>query len=143
MMFKPNQKLAIILIALLILSSCFTNPDNKRGGFLKDVSPHEAQRLIRENSNNENFVIIDIRTPTEYATEYIEKAINIDYYAENFKTRLNELDKSNTYLIYCRSGRRSNGASSIMDELGFEKVYNLSSGITGWKAAGYATVSEH
>lgn len=104
---------------------------------IKDISVKEAYDLMGKNKDNQSFIIIDVRTPQEFANEYIENAVNIDYYSEEFQNELNKLDKEKTYLIYCLSGNRSGKALSIMKELAFREVYNILGGIIQWKAEGY------
>lgn len=104
---------------------------------IKDISVKEAYDLMGKNKDNQSFIIIDVRTPQEFASEYIESAVNIDYYSEEFQNELNELDKEKTYLIYCLSGNRSGRALAIMKELGFREVYNMLGGIIQWKVEGY------
>jgi len=70
----------------------------------------------------------------------IENAKNIDYSSQNFKDEIGELDKTNTYIVYCRSGNRSGEASKIMKDLGFKKIYNLEGGISQWQAEGLPTI---
>ena len=101
---------------------------------IENVTPQEAFTLIQDNKNNPDFVIIDVRTPEEFTQEHIENAINIDYYSETFRDELNNLDKTKTYLIYCRSGNRSGSALNIMAELNFREAYNMRGGINAWKA---------
>jgi len=96
--------------------------------------------LIQNNRDNPDFIIIDVRTPQEFAQEHIEGAINLDYYSADFREQLNELDKNKTYLVYCRTGRRSKAAVDLMKELGFGQIYNISDGIIDWKAEGLPTV---
>ena len=105
-----------------------------------DVTTDKAYDLIQENADNPGFIIIDVRTPEEYDGGYIERAINIDYYSEDFRAQLETLDKDKSYLIYCRSGKRSAGARDVMAELGFREVYNISGGITEWEAQGLPVV---
>ena len=105
-----------------------------------DVTTDKAYALIQENADNPVFFIIDVRTPEEFDGGYIEGAINIDYYSEDFRAHLETLDKYKAYLIYCRSGRRSAGARDVMAELGFREVYNMSGGITEWEAQGLPVV---
>ena len=105
-----------------------------------NITPQEAFALIQENQDNPNFVIIDVRTPEEFANEHLKNAINLDYRCETFEDELNKLDKNKTYLIYCRSGRRSGNALDIMAELNFREVYNMLDGINGWKAEGLPTI---
>jgi len=106
---------------------------------IEDITPQEAFTLIQNNKNNPDFVIIDVRTPEEFADGHIENAINLDYNSETFRDELNKLDKNKTYLIYCRSGSRSGSALNIMKELNFREVYNMLGGIIDWKAAGLPT----
>jgi rhodanese-related sulfurtransferase len=107
---------------------------------IKDVTTAEAQSLIQKNQLNKGFVIIDVRTPSEYISGHIENAVNIDYSSTAFSDEVGKLDKNKAYLVYCRSGSRSKKAVAIMSELGFSEIYNLSGGITGWSAEGLPIV---
>ena len=104
------------------------------------VTPSTAYALIQENEGNADFVIMDVRTPEEYAGEHIAGSILLDFNADDFKNELGKLDKSKTYLIYCRSDNRSGKAANIMLDLGFIEVYDIDGGINQWKAEGYPTV---
>lgn len=138
--FNIRQKIALLLIVSLAFFSCSQNPtSSKTDTILKNVNPAEAYQLIQKNAENDNFVILDVRTPSEYHEGHIEDAININFYESDFRAQLEELDTTKTYLIYCRSGGRSGNTLKIMEELGFQEVYNLSSGILGWKQEGYNT----
>jgi rhodanese-related sulfurtransferase len=106
---------------------------------IEDIAPEKALVLIGNNRNNTEFVIIDVRTPEEFAEGHIENAINIDFYSATFRDDLDKLDKDQTYLIYCRSGRRSGLSIPMMKELGFMEVYHLLGGIVRWIAEGFAT----
>lgn len=108
---------------------------------IKDITPQEAFTLIQDKQDNLDFVILDVRTPEEFADEHIENALNLDYHSETFGDWLNILDKNKTYLIYCRSGGRSGRALDIMEELNFREVYNMSGGINQWKAEWLPTVN--
>jgi rhodanese-related sulfurtransferase len=67
-------------------------------------------------------VVIDVRTPTEYAAGHIAGAQNIDVEAADFDSRIASLDKAAPYLVYCHSGRRSGMAASKMASAGFKDV---------------------
>ena len=90
--------------------------------------------------DNDNFVILDVRTPGEYYIDHIEDSILIDVQDPSFLEEVSKLDKDLTYLVYCRSGRRSAEASDILVDLGFNDVYNMTGGILDWEAAGFPTV---
>lgn len=83
--------------------------------------------------NDENAVILDVRTPEEFERGIIPNAINIDIYkGQGFIYLIEELDKSKTYYVYCHAGSRSAKACDVMQELGFEKTFNLVGGISEW-----------
>ncbi|MCB0638920.1 MAG: rhodanese-like domain-containing protein [Lewinella sp.] len=87
---------------------------------------------FRAKMNDNNVVILDVRTPQETAQGMIEGAIEINVTAPDFAQRVAELDKDKTYLVYCRSGRRSVTACNIMAEQGFSDLYNLLGGYLAW-----------
>jgi rhodanese-related sulfurtransferase len=107
---------------------------------VKNVIPIQANELIQANKDNTKFVIIDVRTPVEYADGHLQNAVNIDYNSESFKDDVSRLDIMMTYLVYCRTGARSAAATNIMAELGFKDIYNMTGGITEWQAQGLGIV---
>ncbi len=96
------------------------------------VSAEEAQALAADPTVS----IIDVRTADEFAQGHIANASEIDFYATDFRTKLEALDRNGHYLIYCHSGNRSGQARTLMAELGFSDVADLDGGITAWTAAG-------
>jgi rhodanese-related sulfurtransferase len=110
--------------------------DRKTGKPITDVSPEEAFGIIGTSSYLGNPVVIDVRTPGEYAGGYIWGAINIDIGSPDFRDRVAPLDKNFTYIVYCRTGVRSNQARNVMKELGFKYVINMTGGYTDWVAVG-------
>jgi len=142
-MEKKKLVMLVLSVALILgltaVTGCVRSETDTVGletqtQLIKNITPKEAFTLIENNGDNPNFVIIDVRTPQEFAEERIEGAINLDYYADTFKDELNKLDKNKTYLVYCRSGGRSGGTLDLMKELGFKEVYNILGGIIAWKA---------
>jgi rhodanese-related sulfurtransferase len=117
----------ITMLALLLMSviSCTSSAQS---GF-KNAPIAELTQLKHEKKA----VVIDVRTPAEWQQGVIAGAdLFIDYNAANFKQQVAKLDKSKTYLIYCRSGGRSAGASQVMSDAGFKNVINMQGGITSW-----------
>lgn len=84
-------------------------------------------------AEDQNAVILDVRTEDECSQGIIPNAINIDIYkGQGFIYQVEELDKSKNYYVYCRSGGRSEQACSLMNQMGFEKAYNLMGGMMQW-----------
>ena len=83
---------------------------------------------------DDNAVVLDVRTDAEVADGIIPNAIHIDIFkGQGFIDEVEGLDKTKNYYIYCRSGRRSAQACTIMDQLGFGNTYNLEGGILEWE----------
>jgi rhodanese-related sulfurtransferase len=93
-----------------------------------------------EKISEEGVRILDVRTPEEVAEGYIEGAKNIDFYQVDFDIQIKSLDKDFTYGIYCRSGKRSGEAAEIMQNAGFQVVFNLAGGMIDWAEAGMPRV---
>jgi len=87
---------------------------------------------FQKKSQEPDTVILDVRTAGEFEEGFIPHAKNIDIMGGRFVDELTKLDKSKTYLVYCRSGNRSGSACSVMAANGFTKVYNLANGIMFW-----------
>ena len=88
---------------------------------------------VDQLENDENAVILDVRTEDEFNEGMILGALNIDIYkGQGFIYLIEELDKSKNYYVYCRSGARSSQACSIMNQMGFENTFNLLGGMMEW-----------
>lgn len=72
-------------------------------------------------------IILDVRTPREYADGHLEGSRLLDFNSGQFETALAGLDPEVGYLVYCRSGNRSGQAMYLMQEAGFTDVVNLGS----------------
>jgi rhodanese-related sulfurtransferase len=81
-------------------------------------------------------VVLDVRTPEEFATGHLAGARNVDFRAADFTTRIAALDRATTYAVYCHSGNRSGQALQAMTGTGFTHLADLTGGITAWSAAG-------
>jgi rhodanese-related sulfurtransferase len=101
------------------------------GSSVNSITPAQAHDMIASDSN---VTLLDVRTPSEFASEHIENAtlVPLDALEQN----LNKIDKSKKVIVYCRSGNRSITASRILQDNGFVPL-NVDDGIIGWKNSGY------
>ena len=103
----------------------------------KSVETEEFANLIEDSS----VVVVDVRTPEEFAEGHIPNAININAAQVEFgKQALNLLPKNKLIAVYCRSGRRSKKASNDLSKLGFQ-VVELNKGLKSWVSANKDTVA--
>jgi rhodanese-related sulfurtransferase len=133
--------LASIALALF-LAAGFAAAEEKEAK--KDPVTHldaeKAGKLLAEDDEARKPVILDVRTPDEFAEGHLEGAKNIDFNAKDFAERLGKLDKEKPYLVHCRSGGRSGRSLATFEKLGFKKIYHLDGGILAWEDAGLPVV---
>jgi len=120
------KKVVILLICLIFMVGC-ENIENTIN--YKTISSNEAYEIM---NNNDDVIIIDVRTLNEYSLGHIKNAINVplDTIEESFSEIVN--DKNKTILIYCQSGNRSKTASEKLVKLGYTNVNNFG-GINNWE----------
>lgn len=95
-----------------------------------------------EGIKSKNPVVVDVRTPEEFAEGHLPGALNIDFKSDDFVSSAeNALGKERVVYVYCRSGRRSAAAAAILAEKGFSLV-NLEGGIIDWQKKGFPVTTE-
>ena len=104
------------------------------------VVPVDEAVALHENPTD-GMVVLDVRTPAEFADGHLEGAVLVDFMAPDFRERLEDLDPETPYLMYCRSGNRSGQARAVMAELGFVDVADIEGGTLAWAAAGHPLVA--
>ncbi|NNE72894.1 MAG: rhodanese-like domain-containing protein [Acidimicrobiales bacterium] len=88
-----------------------------------------------------DLIVLDVRTPEEFAEGHLEGAMMIDFYRDDFAEQIAALDPEVPYLLYCRSGNRSGQTAEIMTSLGFADVADVNGGILAWAEAGLPIVT--
>lgn len=131
------RQLATLLILGTLAAACGTaTADAERvDQQISLVPPAAALQVIDEQPAD--LVVLDIRTPEEFAGPRLADSVNVDFYAADFTDQLDDLDKTATYVVYCRSGNRTSQAIPIMRDLGFQVVYEVDGGIVNWANAGF------
>ena len=127
-----HRNLTLIVAILSLFAVSALRADEKKETKHENVAPDEFEKLSKEP----NTVILDVRTPKEYAAGHIKGSVLIDFSAKDFEAKIKELDKSKTYLVHCAVGGRSAQACTKMDAFEFPKVVNLLGGIKAWEKAG-------
>jgi phage shock protein E len=89
----------------------------------------------------EGLVVLDVRTPEEFAEGHLDGAVLIDFYDADFAEQLAALDPDVPYLVICRSGNRSGQTLGIMEQLGFASAADVDGGIIAWAGAGLPITS--
>lgn len=101
-------------------------------GFTRQISASDLHDMVTGKSN---FILLDVRTNTEYEDNHIKGAINIP--VGELRTRYRELNKEKPTILICSSGNRSSLGTSILSRNGFTNLFNVAGGMSGYSAAGY------
>lgn len=130
-MNKRGSLLAVF--GALLLVSLFSSTIKVHAAFVyTNVSVQQAKVMI---DSNPSLVVLDVRNQSEYDSGHVRNARLIPVW--NLTQRLNELNKSDSILVYCKAGARSSEASQTLVDNSFLYVYNMIGGIDAWNLAGY------
>jgi rhodanese-related sulfurtransferase len=103
------------------------------------LAPAAAEALLQDPPSG--LVVLDVRTPAEFAAGHISGAIDLDLSGATFQADVSKLDPGTPYFVYCHSGNRSAQAVAFMQQHGFRSIYELQGGITAWQSAGMTVVT--
>ena len=119
------------LTSFLVLIFLSSSAQTEEAGKVMD-----AQGFHRQMEQAPSKIILDVRTPEEFAEGHLEGALNIDIYDENFDQQLEMLEKDQPVFVYCKAGTRSEEAGRHLRQLGFNQIYDLKGGIMAWENNG-------
>ena len=128
--------LAIVAVATATGVSACSSSTSVGGMTSPATGQHMAASDFSTAMKAPGTIVLDVRTPAEYASGHLPAAQNIDIEAPDFATRVAALDKTAAYAVYCRSGNRSGTALQQMSAAGFTHVYDLAGGIGAWQNMG-------
>ena len=130
------MKKYILSLAIVALVFSFGCNESVSQGKSKVIDVTSFAKKIKLDKSA---VILDMRTDGEVEEGMVEGAAQLDYLGDGFYDVIQELDKSKTYYIYCRSGNRSGKAAAEMKKVGLTTV-DMEGGIISWKANGKALI---
>ena len=127
--------LIAVSVALMLVPLLVGCKGDKSNSPYEQITPAEAKALM---DSEDRYIILDVRTPEEFAAGHIAGAILIPDYEIGEKAERVLTDKDQLILVYCRSGRRSKNAASELAALGYTNIKEFG-GINDWK---YGTVTD-
>ena len=120
-----------MLLSISFNSSCQNSNDS-----VKNISADSLNSMLK----NSDAIILDVRTPQEFAEGHIPGAININFHDPGFEAALDTLNKEKQYEVYCRSGNRSGKSIDLMTKKGFKRIHHLKGGMLEWEEKGFDLV---
>jgi rhodanese-related sulfurtransferase len=131
----------LITVFSILLFSCQpekTTSESTTVGVSQKQGVQSVDAVSFKNlSEKENTIILDVRTPQEVAEGKIPNATVINIYDSEFETKVKQLDKEKSILIYCSAGVRSAKAAEFLTEQGYPSVYHLEGGLGDWYRNGF------
>ena len=124
-----------VSVALMLIPWLAGCSGGDRKNVYEQITPTEAKALM---DSEQDHVILDVRTPEEYAAGHIAGAILLPDYEIREKAESILTDKEQLILVYCRSGRRSKNAAKELAALGYTNIKEFG-GINDWE---YGTVTD-
>ena len=118
-------------VMIMVNAACQQSADNA----VSTITVDSLKKVLA----TEKVVVLDVRTPEEYAEGHIEGAVNIDFRNPDFSKNIDAIDKSKKYEVYCHSGKRSMAAVKIMNAKNLNAT-NVEGGIVEWQGKGNPTV---
>jgi phage shock protein E len=122
------RKVLLLLVIVFSVVSCRAQAKNN-----VELVPPAAFLQKMETDKGQ---VIDVRTPKEYQSGYIDNAVNMHLYDKDFEQRVDKLDKNKTVFVYCKVGGRSAEAVEILQKKGFSHIVELEGGMDAWTEAG-------
>ncbi len=107
------------LVVLFFINSIFSQQQ------ILDIDYKKMSEIL----DRESTVLIDVRTADEFNSFRIKNSINIDYYSKVFLDSISLFKDKKNIILYCRSGRRSYYAAKLLQQKGFNNIYNLEGGV--------------
>lgn len=136
-----NIFLQALVFSLFISTIVSANENKISENIYGRLTATQCDSLIKANETNPNFVILDVRTPSEWSGYHIMGSINRSTGLSDFTAQLDALPKHKIFLMHCQSGGRSAGAFAKMKELQFAEVYEMIGGINSWRSAALPTTT--
>ncbi len=111
----------------MLLNACANN------GNMRDISAN----ALSKNLKTSEMLIIDVRTPQEYAAGHVPGAINMPHTSITSQLEKLQGHKNKTIVIYCKSGRRAGMAEQTLSDAGFKQLLHLDGDMDGWLEGNY------
>lgn len=102
---------------------------------MKEISVNKLYGIL-QNSKQDDYLVVDVRTPGEYTSKHIVGVANIPL--DKIGDHREELKKYDTVYVHCNTGNRSGQACMQLDELGLNNVVNVSGGLADWQEQGFS-----
>ena len=135
--------ISMLLFLLIPLVAQAGKAEDADTNAIRTIEVKSANAYVGEQ---QDALILDVRTPAEYDLSHIPHAINLNVQDDSFAEMAAKLDRDKTYIVHCTKNPadgRSSRALATLQELGFKNLYSLEGGYVAWKDAKLPLVEKH
>jgi len=126
-----SMKIKSLTLVVLVLVALATGCQGQQNGVQRLNSDGFETKL---NDTKEK-TVLDVRTPDEFKGGHLVNATLVNYYDNDFKNQVAQLDKNKPVFVYCATGIRSASAAKVLAGLGFKEIYDMQGGYNAWAGA--------
>lgn len=116
------MKLKLILFFSILLNLSCAQTQTPSSKPMANVTSEELEHVV----------LLDVRTPEEYAQGHLDNSLNVNWFDAGFAQQVEGIDKDETIYVYCKVGGRSAKAQQKLQSLGYRNVINLEGGYDAW-----------
>lgn len=127
-------RLSLFLVFFVVLSVSGETAKKSKAPSISPAALHE------QRTSGKGPLVIDVRTPAEYASGHIPGAVNVAY--DDIANRIGELDAPNGVALYCMIGPRARKGEAALLKVGYDDVLHIEGGFAAWKKAGLPVESK-
>lgn len=140
-MSRPFGRLVLATSLALGVAACSSDDGYETTGASVQAGAQIAPQAFADYASQPGVVILDVRTPQEFAEGHLAGAVSLDVESASFDRALAALDPAASYAVYCRTGNRSRVAIEKMTAQGIVRTLGLDGGIVAWTRAGRSIVT--
>lgn len=129
-----SPRVAFSVLMLMFVASPTIRAEDQKPADKPSVQKIDLDQFDQKRQEKDA-IVLDVRTPKEYADGHVPGAVNVDIHDPQFDQKLATLDKSKTYLVHCAKGVRSAAAAKKMAAMGFTNLFDFHGGFTAWENA--------
>ncbi len=129
---------AVLALALVLTAACTPSTGGRPPAGYRDVDVAVVHEALQQGRVGKDFVILDVRTPAEYAAGHIAGATLLP--VQSLAARLDEVPRDRPVYVHCQGGKRSARASRLLAGAGYTNIRNMRGGILAWRKARYPIV---
>ena len=137
-MVRRGFAATVLWLLLGAMTACTPSADTRNDAGYRTVDVAVVHEALQRGEVGKDFMILDVRTPAEYAAGHIAGATLLP--VQELAARLDEVPRDRPVFVHCKGGKRSARASRLLASKGYANIRDMRGGIVAWRKARYPLV---